>query len=82
MIKTKKPPEGGLIVFMAGDEGVEPPHTESESAVLPLDESPISGNVLTFGELWTFTCFMQTDFLTLNFTRISSQETGFMQIAA
>jgi len=25
---------------------------------------------------------MQTDFLTLNFTRITSQKTGFMQIAA
>ncbi len=25
---------------MAGGEGVEPPHTDSESAVLPLDEPP------------------------------------------
>jgi hypothetical protein len=25
---------------LAGDGGVEPPHTDPESAVLPLDESP------------------------------------------
>ena len=28
------------VLFMAGDGGFEPPHTESESAVLPLDEPP------------------------------------------
>ena len=27
-------------IFKAGGEGVEPPHTDSESAVLPLDEPP------------------------------------------
>lgn len=27
-------------IFEAGGEGVEPPHTDSESAVLPLDEPP------------------------------------------
>ena len=27
---------------MAGGEGFEPPHTDSESAVLPLDEPPTS----------------------------------------
>src|SRR5688500_14039283 len=29
---------------LAGDGGFEPPHTDPESAVLPLDESPISRN--------------------------------------
>ena len=29
------------IYFKAGGEGFEPPHTDSESAVLPLDEPPM-----------------------------------------
>jgi hypothetical protein len=38
--KKEKPTEVGFSM-LAGDGGFEPPHTESESAVLPLDESPI-----------------------------------------
>ncbi len=38
---TKKPALGGFYL-LAGDGGFEPPHTESESVVLPLDESPIT----------------------------------------
>ena len=29
------------VFFLAGDEGFEPPQTESESGVLPLHKSPI-----------------------------------------
>src|SRR6185312_8925782 len=32
--------EHGRETMLAGDVGVEPTHTEPESAVLPLDESP------------------------------------------
>lgn len=31
--------------MLAGDGGFEPPHTESESVVLPLDESPVADSV-------------------------------------
>lgn len=34
---------GSLV--LAGDGGFEPPHTESESVVLPLDESPVADSV-------------------------------------
>jgi len=34
---------------------------------------------LTLGELRLLTCFTQTDFLTLNFTRVTGNETGFTQ---
>lgn len=37
--KRKKAPQGFLL-DMAGEEGFEPPLTESESVVLPLDDSP------------------------------------------
>ncbi len=37
---SKKPAQGGLVAVLAGDGGFEPPLTESESVVLPLDESP------------------------------------------
>ena len=36
-IKTRYP--DGYLVFMAEDEGFEPPQTESESGVLPLHKS-------------------------------------------
>ena len=36
-----------IFILMAGGEGFEPPHTDSESAVLPLDEPPISGFYFT-----------------------------------
>ena len=39
-IKTRYP--DGYLVFMAEDEGFEPPQTESESGVLPLHKSSIS----------------------------------------
>jgi hypothetical protein len=29
---------------MAGEEGIEPSHTDPESAVLPLDDSPVQIN--------------------------------------
>jgi hypothetical protein len=29
-----------LYIILAGGEGFEPPHTDPESAVLPLDEPP------------------------------------------
>ena len=32
----------GCLLFLAGDEGFEPPQTESESGVLPLHKSPLS----------------------------------------
>ena len=38
-IKTRYP--DGYLVFMAEDEGFEPPQTESESGVLPLHKSSI-----------------------------------------
>src|SRR5690625_5909381 len=38
-IHIKKPAQGGLF-NMAGGEGFEPPLTESESVVLPLDDPP------------------------------------------
>jgi hypothetical protein len=34
------PVDAGASFFVAGGGGVEPPHTDSESAVLPLDEPP------------------------------------------
>ena len=48
-IKTRYP--NGYLVFMAEDEGFEPPQTESESGVLPLHKSSIAGTfviILTF----------------------------------
>ena len=36
-------------------------------------------NGLTFGELWTTTCFTQTHFLTFNLTRVTSNEASFTQ---
>ena len=39
-IKTRYP--NGYLVFMAEDEGFEPPQTESESGVLPLHKSSMS----------------------------------------
>ena len=38
-IHKKSPPIGGLLM-LAGGEGFEPPLTESESVVLPLDDPP------------------------------------------
>lgn len=77
--------------MLAGDGGFEPPHTESESVVLPLDESPVADSVqaeslparpepdLTFGELRTLAGLVQADLFTLDSTRIAGQEAGFAQ---
>ena len=43
-IKTRYP--NGYLVFMAEDEGFEPPQTESESGVLPLHKSSIRGTFI------------------------------------
>ena len=43
-IKTRYP--NGYLVFMAEDEGFEPPQTESESGVLPLHKSSIAGTFI------------------------------------
>ena len=43
-IKTRYP--NGYLVFMAEDEGFEPPQTESESGVLPLHKSSIARTLL------------------------------------
>lgn len=32
------------VQYVAGELGVEPKHTESESGVLPLDDSPLSSS--------------------------------------
>ncbi len=40
--KMKRAPEGPFR-FLAGGEGFEPPLTESESVVLPLDDPPRQG---------------------------------------
>lgn len=76
--------------MLAGDGGFEPPHTESESVVLPLDESPVADSVpaesagktepdLTFGELRTLTGLVQANFLTFDSTCIAGQETSLAQ---
>ena len=49
--KTKTRYPNGYLVFMAEDEGFEPPQTESESGVLPLHKSSIAG---TFVIIRTF----------------------------
>ncbi len=38
--KTIEPQKGALLFYMAGELGFEPRLAESESAVLPLDDSP------------------------------------------
>ena len=45
-IKTRYP--DGYLVFMAEDEGFEPPQTESESGVLPLHKSSICGTLVLY----------------------------------
>ena len=44
MQKTRYP--NGYLVFMAEDEGFEPPQTESESGVLPLHKSSIARTLI------------------------------------
>ena len=39
--QTKKPLKRGFFVCVAGELGFEPRLAESESAVLPLDDSPV-----------------------------------------
>ena len=71
---------------MAGEQGFEPWLAESESAVLPLDDSPKEKAEasdfgflqaiyeLTLRELRTLTCFVQANFLTFNHTGVTGQE--------
>ena len=62
---------------MAGEPGFEPGLTESESVVLPLDDSPVKkGDELTFRELRTFARLVQAYLLTLDLTGVTSQKTG------
>ncbi len=42
--RQKKGPRKGPTIFLAGGEGFEPPLTESESVVLPLDDPPSSSD--------------------------------------
>ena len=65
---------------MAGGLGFEPRLTESESAVLPLDDPP--NKALTFRVLRGPPRFAQTNFLTLNFTRVASDIARFAQSTA
>ncbi len=44
--KTNRAPEGP-VCFLAGGEGFEPPLTESESVVLPLDDPPRQGTSIS-----------------------------------
>lgn len=63
---------------LAGGEGFEPPLSESESDVLPLDDPPVGDLLpLTLRVLRSASRLTQTDFLTLDLTGIASDETGF-----
>ena len=42
--KTKRAPYGALFVFWLGERDLNPPLTESESVVLPLDDPPKQGD--------------------------------------
>ncbi len=48
--EKRKGPERGPFAFLAGGEGFEPPLTESESVVLPLDDPPIVQLIVSSGE--------------------------------
>ena len=68
---------GRPLVMLAGGRGFEPRLTESESAVLPLDDPP--GILLTLGVLGSTACFAQADLLALDLARITGDKTGFPQ---
>lgn len=40
--RCPKPLDERAMLWMAGVEGFEPPHTEPESGVLPLDDTPLA----------------------------------------
>ncbi len=72
--------------FLAGGEGFEPPLTESESVVLPLDDPPVdwldaaaSDGLLALRVLRCATCFAQAHFLALDFTRVAGHEASLAQ---
>ena len=46
--KKQKPPDWVAFIFLAEDEGFEPPQTESESGVLPLHKSSICGTFILY----------------------------------
>ena len=76
---------------MAGEQGFEPWLTESESVVLPLDDSPNEKaeatdfgflqaiSKLTLRELRTLASFVQADLLALYHAGITCQETSCAQ---
>ena len=78
---------------MAGEPGFEPGLTESESVVLPLDDSPVSGTPndvtgmypipeLSFGVLRSLSCLVQTDFFAFDLACIASQKASLTQRGA
>ena len=68
---------------MAGGLGFEPRLTESESAVLPLDDPPrATGPMLTLGELGRATGLVQADLLALDLAGVTGQEAGLTHGAA
>ena len=65
--------------FLAGGEGFEPPLTESESVVLPLDDPPgdrPGTRRLTLGVLGGLAGLVQTDLLALHSAGIAGDEAG------
>ncbi len=80
--KKKRAPDGARY-FLAGGEGFEPPLTESESVVLPLDDPPNRVTPksirLALRVLRRAASFAQANFLAFNFPGITGNETGFAQ---
>ena len=66
---------------MAGGEGFEPPLTESESVVLPLDDPPTGHGrrefLLAFRVLRCAAGFAESDFLAFYFAGVTCDESGF-----
>ena len=93
-VNNKKGPLWGPFLLLAGGEGFEPPLTESESVVLPLDDPPIpesrngaianSRNApeidLALRVLRRAASFAETDFLALDLTGIARNEACTAQI--
>ncbi len=80
---TKKWAPKGAHLILAGGEGFEPPLTESESVVLPLDDPPKTQRSLSerlaLRELLGAASLAQTDFLALNFPCVTGDKTSFTQ---
>src|SRR3990167_1731240 len=87
--QTRSPAFAGLGV-MAGELGFEPRLAVSETAVLPLDDSPIRDSLqfnrpgrlteLTLRELGGAAGFVQANLFTLDFTGVAGHETGLAQL--